>query len=467
MTAVEETGAERSVPRNADRQRRLVRVRDWLHRNRIDAIAVALIIVGSFTVVALHVGAYTELEPDELAHVNGIVKWGRFDVIRSGDHVGQEAMREQACRGIDQRTEPLPPCDSARFDPNDFQDLGQSHIATPVYFVTTGLSARALRATGLVGSIVTAARLLGAIWLAAALVCIWFAAKELRITPAAAAVGIGLVATTPLTLHASAVVNPDATLLLGGAAILWTALRWERGASPWWLLAVVTAIAVITEPTVLLAVGLVALFLGLRALTSPSERRRLLVGAGAVVLIAVVAALTVPNFWRDVVGSTRETVREPTRAQVENLHQATEVTHGAPSLDVVWDQLDRLITPLREAYVPAFLAKLPVTVTLQLTDWLLIGAAFAAVVAASRGSPLVALGVAALVMMLSGPLVELDIYRKYDVNFAVNARYGLPIVPALALLAAWCATRRLGVLVASGALATFSFGAFVWACATI
>jgi hypothetical protein len=69
-------------------------------------------------------------------------------------------------------------------------------------------------------------------------------------------------------------------------------------------------------------------------------------------------------------------------------------------------------------------------------------------------------------MMLAGPLIVLENYREYHDFFAVNARFGLALVPGLAILAAWCASRRRGTLMILGAVAVLGAGALLWAFAT-
>src|SRR5439155_19262547 len=92
--------------------------------------------------------AYTKTSPiDELSHIDTLIKASRFDIVKGDERVGQAALREEACRGID-RADPLPPCDSVTFDPQDFRDLGVNVISGrfPVYHLVTGLPARVLSA---------------------------------------------------------------------------------------------------------------------------------------------------------------------------------------------------------------------------------------------------------------------------------------------------------------------------------
>ena len=52
--------------------------------------------------VLLHERDYTPLSPvEKLQHIDYLDQASRFDLVRTGEHVGEVAMREQACRTVD------------------------------------------------------------------------------------------------------------------------------------------------------------------------------------------------------------------------------------------------------------------------------------------------------------------------------------------------------------------------------
>lgn len=189
-----------------------------------------VLVVVALVLVAVHVRAYPVLSPiDELQHIDSLYRGSRAQIVRPGERVGEEAMREQSCRGLAVGY-PSPPCDARELRPEQYQEEGfnTTHRNPPTYYWVTGLAARALAAAAGGDSLVTPARLLGAVWLAAGLLLTWRLGRMLGARPAALLGTLLWLAASPYGVFNAATVSPDAAALLVGAALPWAVLAWER-----------------------------------------------------------------------------------------------------------------------------------------------------------------------------------------------------------------------------------------------
>ena len=240
-------------------------------------ILLALVLFGGL-LVGLHVHRYTQISPiDELQHIDYMYKVHNGHLVPAGDKFGQDAMREEACRGIDAPlNDSLPACDSKRFHPADFQEAGYNtaYIHPPTYYAIEGTIGWVLQKFTGVDSLVTTARLVGALWLAIFTVCMWFLMDDFEIPLLARATVIVLVLTSPTVLHASSTIQPDGTALAAGAAMVLATLRWEKGRWHWIVPALVGVVAVSLKVTNGLVVGLCVLYLILRYVEDRLEERR-------------------------------------------------------------------------------------------------------------------------------------------------------------------------------------------------
>jgi len=240
---------------------RLVRVL----RSRPFAFAALIVIFGSILLNVVHVSHYTELSPvDELQHIDYLYR-APF-IVHSGDKVGQDAMREEACRVLPNW--PSPPCSrTATYSASDFQEGGVNTAAvyTPLYYTVTKVLATPL--TWVLGndSLVTAARLVGGLYLAAGLFVTLVIARRFGARPYPTAAVLLAAAATPNLLVPSATITPDAIALLTGALLVWSVLWWEE--SPrrrMWLPILLGVVTVLFKAINVISVVLVVLFIVLR-----------------------------------------------------------------------------------------------------------------------------------------------------------------------------------------------------------
>lgn len=190
---------------------------------RRDAVAIA---VTMFVVVAfnwMHVAAYQTLSPiDEFQHVDALYKAGKGELVGRGDLVGDEAMHEEACRGVDAPGFALPCLPVGSYHAAQFQEGGQNtaYIHSPVYYFVTAWVGKALVKFTSLDNLVRAARLLGPMWVLPALLLMVPTMRRLGAGVVVRTAAALLAVTVPMVLHATATVNPDATALLGGALLL-------------------------------------------------------------------------------------------------------------------------------------------------------------------------------------------------------------------------------------------------------
>ncbi|HLG00238.1 MAG TPA: hypothetical protein VI916_07195 [Acidimicrobiia bacterium] len=432
-----------------------------------------LILAGSAMVVGLHVRAYTTTSSiDELSHIDTLIKASEFDFVQDNERVGQRAMREEACRGID-RGDPLPRCDTTSFEPNFFREYGVNVTAgrVPLYHLVTGLPARLAAATLGFSSIVTAARLLGFVWLAGGLFVTWLLMKELGVGPRPRAVALGLLATTPVVLHASAIVNADAALLLAGASVTYVVLLWERNAVSPWLAASVVVVALLAEPTTLLGVGLASIYLLVRSLGSsqaeeneagdretPVAKARLRYAGLGLAAVGVLLAVGFPATYRALIGDATVETHPVTPAESAAQHHAEEISYGGVSGDKIFAEVTGLMTPVIRAHTPPFLRGAGADVLVAATHWVLIGALFAALAFEKRGGRAEAIALATLVVLLVAGPAHAALNARRDVFFAIPTRFGLPLLPSMfALYAHSLRKPRVLAVAAAGTLAGVTY----------
>jgi hypothetical protein len=426
-------------------------------------LPLALVIVSVVTML-LHVRAYTVLSPiDELQHLDYLDQASRFDLVQPGERVGELAMREEACRGIDAPGFVTPPCNAPELSPEQFQELGINTASShpPVYYTVAGLGARFIDALPGIDSFLTAGRLTGALFLAAGAVLTYVLARRLRARAPAAMGAAGLVVTTPVVLHSSAVVNNDAPSLLIGAGVVLAALAVAEGRLHPWCLALLAMVATSLKVTNLAVVGCALLILlmssGVRALSDPRSSR---FKAATTFLLWPVAigglALVPPLAWA-IVGHSYAVSDAPVAPMTANAQV------DAIGLDHFIANLFSTLTPVQNAYVPHSL-NTPLIVTLMIGFNLVLAAAVVGLSwRKSPGETATRVARASLFcMLLAGPLFVLLVFVFAGSYVAIPPRYGLSLVPAAAaVLAVAASSRRIGrvglpLLGAVSVLATWS-----------
>ncbi|MCI0637231.1 MAG: hypothetical protein L0206_25445, partial [Actinobacteria bacterium] len=232
------------------------------------ALAMLVLAVLLLLVNVMHVKEYAFLSLfDETQHVDYVLRAADGQiVVQPDDELRQDTLREAACHGS-QRFD-FPECGRDRYDPDDFLWRGLNSAAghSPYYYFVTAQAANGLSAIPAApDNLVTWSRLLGTAWLLLGCYLTLRIADLLDVKRGLTVVALLLAAMTPVLLHASTTVNPDATAFAGGALLLLAALAWERGRSLLLLGAAAFACAAF-DPTNSVALILVFLYFGLRAI---------------------------------------------------------------------------------------------------------------------------------------------------------------------------------------------------------
>lgn len=416
------------------------------------------LLVISFVLVGLHVRAYETLSPiDELQHVDYVIRAGEFDIPLRNERVGAQAMAEAACRSVDAPGYVGPMCGLDDYDPNTFQENGFNTAASqfPPYYVVTGVSARVLTGVGLFDSNVTAARMLGAVWAAAAWSVVWYLMALFDIRRRARAVAIALLIVTPLTIfHAGATVNADVSLMLSGALAMLATVKYEAGRLRWWWLIPICAGLFFVEATNILAIATCAAYLVVRRGfdTSLSWRERLapLLILPALALFRLEAAGRIQNWLFPV--ATRERAAD----RVGSAPMFTNHRTDSVSIDKVLEQLESTFTPVRNPYLSPPLRSQLTIVGIQLTNWLLIALMFSAafvVAVGNRSAWWARVTMAAL--LAAGPFYTFYFAYFSNQDFPAPARFALPLVPLMTVAAA-AALRNTRVLYVAATIATLA-----------
>ena len=401
-------------------------------------------------IVLPHMRAFSMLSKiDEYQHVDYLAKTQDLEHVEGGELVGQTAMREQACRGIDLEGFQLPACGSETFDPYDFPGHGYNHTYAdpPTYYVVTGLLAAVVERVPGVDGLVTAGRSIGVLWLWAGLWLCFLLARRLGASTPAAFGATLLLAATPTVVHSVTTITTDAPLLALGALLCLVAVDVAEGRRHWAWLGATALLAMVVKSTALPVVGLVVLFVLLqrgrgrrRTETEPADptetpsagRVPVLRAVGAVVVAALVPTLT----WG--VYTTATTLPAADDIPMVDIFKVDSIG---------WSQiLDSYRTTFSPVVIPErapFLHTLPVDSAVQVLNLLLIlgvvGVAWFWPAVSTAGR----FGIATLIAMLAtGPGFVLLLFVTLDVSYYIPGRYGLTVLPAAAACLALAASRR-------------------------
>jgi len=424
-------------------------VEAWLARHRVAAVAAlfAVLLIPCSLIVGIR---ERDNQPlfiiDEFAYADYLHKVhdGQL-VIRRGELIGPETLRELACRGHSSNPddpERQQQCGMPRLDPAAFPNAGvnSADVHPPTYFVVTDIGARIVMATGFTPNLIRAGRLFGAAWMAAGLTALWYLARMLgarRGSSAAAVAAVGGGISLQWQWH---YLTPDAPNILIGALVALAVLRWERSGRGLALVALAAAVAMSIKAPNVLVVAAMALYLlgraavahrGGGAATRLAPRAYLLAttalvgGAGAVSVAWLIVRRTL---------ATSHAPSEMDRRFASTGLQATNLTENIARFLGPWDgQINR-------------------TYQLSLVlSYVIIGSIVAALLVrrASHRDHTLAAATAAVAVL--GPLLlVVIIFVTSGTYFPIEPRYGTSIVPLEAAVAAtvW---RRRGAIVAIGA----------------
>jgi hypothetical protein len=425
---------------------------------RVDWWVCLGLVVVSIVLTGLHVRSYETLSPiDELQHIDYVIRAGELDIPRRNERVSFEAMAEAACRSVDSPGYVSPPCGLDAYDPEEFQEKGFNTAASqfPPYYVITGVGARALTAIGVFDSKVTAARMLGALWAAAAWAVTWYLMALLRIPRRDRIIVLAMLVTTPLAIfHGAATVNADVSLMLGGALAALATIRYETGGMRWWWLVPIFVGLYFVEATMILAIAACAAYLAARRAFDTGrpwhDRLTPLLVFPALALLRLEISGRVHEALFPAVPRTKRSDRLSSAPMFAN-HRTDGV-----AWEKVLAQLESTFTPVHNPYFsPPLRSQITIAIT-QLTNWTLIGLLFAAAFIAVHGVQRIWWArITIAVLLLAGPFYTFYFAYMSNADFAAPARFALPLVPIMAVAAA-AGIRTRPARIAVGAVAAVS-----------
>lgn len=469
-SAAEPIDADLEAPEARSRQRHVPLV-----------VLTLLLALGTFLEIG-HLARYRTLSPiDELQHLDYVIRVTGFDLPGSGSKVGQVAARAETCARIEMDDASwIPPCVVApdTVDLSQLQEEGfnTAYVHPPLYYLTNGIVYRASSAVaGDHLDTTTAARLGNLLWVWAAIVFLWLLFTELRASVLVRASLIVLVLSAPTFLHATGAVNPDATAIAVGAAMVWSAIRWERTGRWLLLLPVIALVATFTKVTNLFAVGVACIVLlwpavpplfergaellrtrGFRSRAEGDEAGDSTAGAIAavrprLVAVALTAGATIMGAlaFRVLQGLVQEIPANELPMAVSSSVQRFPITGFFPAWHIG-------VSPLQDPHLAPFLIRTWTRAAIPAVDLFVMVGAVAGTVLAGVTTVGRRLGGAALAMTVAcGPAIVAFNYVVSGIYAPVPPRYALSVVPAL-LAASLPLFRRRWTSASVAALAAFA-----------
>lgn len=260
-----------------------------------------------------------------------------------------------------------------------------------------------------------------------------------------------LIATAPTVLHLTSIVNPDVTGLVGGAAIAWLTIRYERRASPAWLLTLVATLTILGKPLNAVAVGAMVGYLLIRYVQARRNQESARPSFPTVGIAALIAGF--------LLGAVPWSIAQGALATVPALDITMLRIYSGATLTLadVTSQFNAVVSPLRAAYMPALVAG-PLTALVALVaDMMLLGGNIGvSMLSADRRAS--ALATTTLVSaFLLGPTVVIFMFvTNHGFLLPATVRYGLPLLPLFAVGLAVAANTKTPARVLLGVLALAS-----------
>jgi hypothetical protein len=383
---------------------------------------------------------------DEPVHSDYLRRVEQGQVPRMGDKVLEATARDVQCRTVQGRTNE--PCELPRHDPELLGAEGYQYQAQhpPLYYAVTALLRQVAR-LGPADDFVTTARLTGMAWLSAGLLVFWGAARRLGCRFWPTALLTALLGLSPGVVYQSATINNDAAAILTGSAALLMFAQLRRGASAravagWTTVAVAL---VLVKPT-----GVISIAAACVALVVDATIDRRLTGRRSVPFaVPLIGGLMAYGGWSVV----REARGYVDYAVVLEALLSFKMTDEFPLDDLVAN-VTRLIMsyssgglPISPPFVsgPAFLI-----------TFALVAAGLVPLVAARGGDAAQRVGsLGLLALVTGGPAFTVLFYLDYSIEGGPSPRYGLSLLPLLAVAAAstYRTRRALAVLSVLGLLA--------------
>jgi hypothetical protein len=383
---------------------------------------------------------------DELRHLDYAVKISNGNLTYTGDKLGEIAMREESCRGLDLGGWVDPPCDTPVLDPLAYRDDGWQTASAhpPLYYLGAGILGRVLSTIGITSSYLEGARFFSGLITALGVTLIFHVLRKLKVSAFPAAGCSVALMVFPSVLHSSGIVTPDAASLLVGATVLWATLKFLDRSVSYRALALAGLFAGAVKLTNLLAAAAAALLLvvsseivnDLRQRRLLAETKRRLVGAA----IMFGCALATTLLWL-AIDSARATIDPAIIPQ-----NVINKYNGLPPLDfLIFPDVSLRWLPPVDNYLHINFLPEPILFLRMMSTGVFIGTAFACLLRARRGADALQIGaVGGVIALIGAPLFSLATTAYTSTLVRPEGRYGLSLAPLLVVALVANAETRIG-----------------------
>ncbi len=402
------------------------------------------LLVMSLTVTTTHMVEYRTFSPiDELRHLDYAIRVSHGELPKLGDKLTQEAMKEEACRGIDLTGWADPPCESKRFRPVDFRDDGWQTATPhpPTYYAVAGITARVLRKVGVTGSLVDGARLVSGLLLVAGLMMTFLAGRLMGSHTAPLLSVLSMVPILQSVLHSSSIVTPDSTSVLAGASLLVALALWrQRRLDLRWLCVVAAFVGFtkITNVLITTVVGMALLYLAWRSVDDVPNRREHFLAGLMVPISSFIAAFAWLTFDRLRATIDPSIVPQNIQLRYEGIPPLSHLLQ--PSVLLNW-------LPPIESYDPLKFTTFEVLSFRGLTINLLLGGIIIAALRFRRENPVSVLaGFTVLVAFVGSPIFVAATAATSSVLVNPAGRYGLALLPVFIISVTNAVKGRVGTV---------------------
>jgi hypothetical protein len=412
-------------------------------------------VLASLLVGIVHVPQHDRLSPiDEFVYIDYLAKVPDQLIVRHGEETGWFARNYFTCHGVEQVPDALHYlCDRSEhsFDSHyPIEGFTSADIYTPIYFATTWVLAQPLTWFGV--DLVTSARYVSTLWLALAVLLLFFTMRRMRIPdPVAFAVSLALAGSVQ-AYWANTYVGTDSTSMAAGALLLYLAVRYGNRTNIGWGLIIASGAVAITKFQNIAAVAVAALYMLCLVGQKVWERRReagilreivldrRLWTAGLMLALPVVlqAIWLVMRSRLDLgVGGSNGT---PLPLTVGAIFREAFRFFGESSYDPS-------IQPLGAGVVSVS----------HITAWLSVAGVIGVIVVAKNRSRIRAIALAALAAsLLLGPALAV-VAAVTGAYFALPPRYAIPLLPIMLLCTAAFATTKRHISLAVIVICGFSY----------
>ncbi len=407
-------------------------------------------LVGTFVLGAVHAARHVPMSNyDEQAHFDYAWWTSKFKLPADNQFISAEVMRQLACRGVDGfGGSPFPPCESATLEPSGFPDSGYNETASssPVYYVVTGLVARAVFELTPISDSLLAVRIANLAWLLATILIVISLVRRWGGKSHVAFAVAFLISSSAVVLTATSFVSSDAFVLFSSALTLFLSDNWLRNRSRWSFAFLLMSyfFAITTDRASILAIPISLIFITCvlwhefrlqKEMISTSVRWKT-----SAVQIATLLLLSVLSYkyGERAISALREQLTGNTGVRTTTIPRDALFGSAKLSGGLLLEDYGSVISPfnVRNFYELIIGRDYKFRGFMTTMNWIFIGGSFAACVWPDKRTRTHPIGVAALTTLVSaGPILTLGLWYGGSV-WQITPRFTVAVIAPVALATA-------------------------------